>query len=92
LPSCNSITYHFEVFSEKIRNQSDDSPVKRSLLSIYFADDEFVVLRRSTSFGSVELISKIGGLLVFFLGASVLSAVEVFYFFIIKFVNNIWWN
>jgi acid-sensing ion channel, other len=61
-------------------------------MSIYFADDEFIVLKRSATFGTVTFLSNIGGLLGLFLGVSVLSAVEVFYFFVIRFINNLWWS
>jgi Amiloride-sensitive sodium channel len=95
LPACNSITYHYDIISRRINNQSQcvspDLTSKTSLTSIYFADDEFVVFKRSASVTRVDLLAKIGGFIVFFLGASVLSAVEIFYFFVVKFVNDVWW-
>jgi acid-sensing ion channel, other len=61
-------------------------------LEIYFANDEFIVYRRYAAFGAVTFLSNIGGLLGLFLGASFLSAVEVFYFFVIRLINNSWWK
>lgn len=58
--------------------------------SIYFADDEFIAYRRFESYGSVSLLSKIGGMLGLFLGISVLSVVEVFYFLTLRLFNDMW--
>jgi acid-sensing ion channel, other len=89
LPSCNSIDYSYNFFIENINKKNENN---LSTVSIYFADDEFIVLKRSATFGTVTLLSNIGGLLGLFLGVSVLSAVEVFYFFVIRFINNLWCN
>jgi acid-sensing ion channel, other len=91
LASCNSIDYNTNVHLEKFKAENDSEMVKASM-SVYFADDEFVVLRRYASFGTVTLLSNVGGLLGLFLGVSVLSVVEVFYFFVIRMVNNVWWK
>jgi acid-sensing ion channel, other len=91
LPSCNSIDYHHNVYLEDINNTQGEV-VESSQTSFSFDDDEFIVYKRSASFGNVDLMSNIGGLLVLFLGISVLSIVEVFYFFVIKFINNLWWK
>jgi Amiloride-sensitive sodium channel len=91
LPSCNSIDYNIEVRYEDFRQQND-SAKEHSSMTIYFADDEFIVLRRYASYELVNFVSHIGGLLGLFLGVSVLTAVEVFYFFVIRLLNNLWWN
>jgi Amiloride-sensitive sodium channel len=91
LPSCSSINYntnvHFEKFSAENNNE-----VEKSSISVYFDDDEFIVMRRYARFGIVTLLSNVGGLLGLFLGASVMSFIEVFYFFVIRLVNNLWWK
>lgn len=92
LHACNSIEYNFDIYYENIKNQTADGNTTRSSLSIYFADDEFIVLKRYASFGTVTLLSNIGGLLGLFLGVSVLSLVEVFYYFVIRLINNLWWK
>jgi Amiloride-sensitive sodium channel len=76
---------------EKIRNQGEGN-VTKSSVSIYFADDEFFVSKRYLSFGNVTILSKVGGLLGLFLGISILSLIEFFYFFVIRFLNNLWWK
>lgn len=91
LPSCNSIDYNFDIHYDKIKGQKEANFTEGSI-TISFADDEFLVFKRSESFGAVTLLSNIGGLLGFFLGVSVLSLVEIFYFFVIRFINNLWWT
>jgi Amiloride-sensitive sodium channel len=91
LPSCNSISYEQNVIVDDINNTNEEF-FARSLMLFSFDDDEFIVFKRSASFGKVDMWSNIGGLLVFFLGASMLSIVEVFYSFVIKFINNLWWK
>ena len=86
LPTCSSVEYFINTYQERI--PGNDGNV--SSFSIYFADDEFIVFRRSASFGAVSLLSNVGGLLGLFLGISVLSIVELFYYFVIRFVNNLW--
>jgi acid-sensing ion channel, other len=91
LPSCSLIDYNVNVHFEKFKTDND-SEVERASMSVYFADDEFIVMRRYASFGTAALLSNIGGLLGLFLGASVMSFIEVFYFFVIRLVNNLWWK
>jgi Amiloride-sensitive sodium channel len=78
---------HFEKFM-----RDNGSEGERASMSIYFADNEFIVMRRYASFRTVTFLSNIGGLLGLFLGASVMSFIEVFYFFVIRLVNNFWWK
>lgn len=92
LPSCNYIDFKFELFFENSIEPRRKENITSSSLSIYFSEDEFLVFKRFTSFGAVTLVSNIGGLLALFLGVSLLSAVELFYYFVIRFINNLWWN
>jgi acid-sensing ion channel, other len=91
LPSCNSIVYHFNSHFKRSTTQNDSDEMFGSM-SVYFADEEFLVLRRYASHGLNTLLSHIGGLLGLFLGASVLSVIEIFYFFVIRLINNLWWK
>jgi acid-sensing ion channel, other len=91
LPSCSSIDYNIRLHFEKFKPENG-SVVEKSSMSVYFADDEFIVIRRYASFGTVTLLSNVGGLLGLFLGASVMSFIEIFYFFVIRLVNNLWWK
>lgn len=93
LPSCNTIDYNVKVDFVKFKQMdyNDYTPgVMRASMSIYFADEEFITYRRYASLGTVTLLSNIGGLLGLFLGVSALSIIEVFYFFVVRLVNNLW--
>ena len=57
---------------------------------IKFKDDEFISMRRVRQFTTVDFLSYVGGLLGLFAGISMLSLVEIFYFFSIRLVVNIW--
>jgi hypothetical protein len=49
-----------------------------------FADQQIFPLRKSKKFSYVDILSYVGGLLGLFTGFSFLSAVEIFYIFVIK--------
>jgi acid-sensing ion channel, other len=57
---------------------------------VYFDKDEYVAYKRYPSHGTVSLLSNIGGVLGLFLGISVLSIVEMIYFFTLRFIANLW--
>lgn len=91
LPECNSIDYNFEVMVERMKPKVNDSLLNiRYSASIYFGSDEFVAYKRFESYGTVGLLSNIGGLLGMFLGLSALSVVETVYFFTLRFFNDLW--
>jgi acid-sensing ion channel, other len=92
LSSCTSVDYTSDVVFERIYDPTDGENISRSSMSIYFGSDEFVVHQKIARLGNVSVLSNVGGLLAFFLGISVLSIVEIFYFFVIRFVNNLWWD
>lgn len=86
LPTCSSLSFTYNFDIEKFNNQ-DPKYVNRSMTTFYFADDEFIVYKRSASFGNVDLIANIGGLLGLFLGISILSVVEIFVFFVVRVIS-----
>lgn len=61
-----------------------------SFVSIYFGSEEYSGYKRYASYGTVSLLSNIGGLLGLFLGISFLSVVETIYFFTLRFFNDLW--
>jgi acid-sensing ion channel, other len=87
-PACTSIEFAIKNYEERTKSKDEHN----SSLTIQFASDEFIVYRRYASLGTVTLLSNIGGLLGLFLGLSALSVVEIFYFFVIKFISNLWWK
>lgn len=86
LPECNKIEYNFEVIAE--RHYYFGYLFTNISASIQFIDDEFIAYRRFESYGTVSLLSNIGGMLGLFLGISVLSVVEMFYFVTIRLFND----
>jgi Amiloride-sensitive sodium channel len=91
LESCNSIEYSVYVHNTKMVGDGTSKSYP-AVGTFYFSGDEFIARRRSASFGTVELLSNVGGLLGLFLGMSVLSVVEAIYFFVIRFISNLWWQ
>jgi hypothetical protein len=53
-------------------------------LKVFFKDNEFVPLKRFQLYGTVDFLANCGGLLGLFVGVSVLSIVEIFYYFILR--------
>ena len=58
--------------------------------SFYFGGDAFVAYKRYETYGRVALLSNIGGLLGLFLGISLLSVIEIIYFFTLRFIDDFW--
>ena len=77
---------------------ADASPVKYgndsyvrdnvSILHIYFKKLHFMQRERGELYGFIDFFSNIGGVLGLCMGFSMLSAVEIVYFFTIRFVCN----
>jgi hypothetical protein len=49
---------------------------------LYFKERQFASLERSELFGFIDFISNCGGLMGLFMGISLLSFVEIFYYFL----------
>jgi hypothetical protein len=56
------------------------------LLQGFIEDGEFLALERSELFGFTDFVGICGGMLGLFMGVSVLSIIELFYHFFIKFL------
>lgn len=90
-PSCDRLKYEtditsavfnfkqvFEAFDQSLDGEFPQAIMSR--LSIYFKDDHFTVRKFSTEKRKwSEIASQIGGILALFLGASLLSVIETFY-------------
>lgn len=67
--------FHFNsIFSEK----------ELAVVRIFFNKKQFITSKRSKLYGQTELLANFGGLLGFFLGISLLSIVEIIYFFTLR--------
>ena len=99
LPDCNSIEYQIKVIKSNIEPEAQWTTVNNVTeylgptyyggLTFSFGDIEYHALKRHANYGTVGFISDVGGLLSLFLGVSVMSFVEIFYFFGIRVVTEI---
>lgn len=92
MPECNSIRYDYRVVRHSFVPENISEDEYTAAASIYMADDEFSAYRRIESYGTVTLLSNIGGYLGLFLGMSVLSIVEIVYFFTLRFIDDLWYT
>lgn len=60
-----------------------------SRLLIYYKDNKFIGLQRSEFFGPTDFLANCGGLLGLFMGVSILSLFEIFYYFTIRLLCNL---
>lgn len=91
LPECDFIDYNYEIIYERMISDKNDAFQNICYsASIYFGSDEFLAYKRYESYGTVGLLSKIGGLLGLFLGLSVMSIIETIYFFTLRFLSDLW--
>lgn len=94
LPDCNSIQYEQSVIFSKHEPTVEvidnvTTTVEQGSLRFFFGSDEYTALKRYGSYDAVSFLSTCGGLLGLFLGVSVLSVVEVFYFFFMRMFSNL---
>lgn len=85
LPACNSIEYKVEVFTSKFTEKYIKSEILHtSEFNIKYKESEVYPLIRYQQFKSKDFLSCVGGLLGLFAGISVLSIIELFYFFSLR--------
>uniref|UniRef100_A0A182YSZ3 Pickpocket n=1 Tax=Anopheles stephensi TaxID=30069 RepID=A0A182YSZ3_ANOST len=53
-------------------------------LAIYFKESYFITSKRSELYGWVDFLANCGGLFGLFMGVSILSLLEIFYFITIR--------
>ncbi|KFB49820.1 hypothetical protein ZHAS_00017840 [Anopheles sinensis] len=94
LPGCNSLKYDAEISQTAFDWKSlinaygvtldEDEDVQFSRLSIYFKEAQFITLKRSELYGLTDFLANCGGVLGLFMGVSLLSLVEMIYYFSIR--------
>ncbi|CAO1407458.1 unnamed protein product [Diamesa serratosioi] len=93
LPACTSIEYNAEIsqskydytkFHKKMQTLNHSGDYILSTINIYFKESNIISSRRSELYGITEFLANCGGLLGLFMGFSLISLVEVFYFFVFK--------
>lgn len=96
LDDCNSISYSIMEISDKLSANhlknftSNGDFALESEISVYFGASEYQGYKRCTYFETGSFFAKIGATLWLFLGASLLSMVEIFNFVTLRFFNNLW--
>ncbi|CAO1422206.1 unnamed protein product [Diamesa tonsa] len=94
LPSCTSLEYDAEISqadfnsTEYFKAAGIDTNHYQEVdasVHIYFKDDHFISTKRSQLYGLTDFLANCGGLLGLFMGFSILSMVEIFYHFTLRF-------
>lgn len=95
LSSCTSINYEAELSQAEFdydkffksfggNDSTYESDAIYSRLTIFFKNSYFVTSRRSELYGSADFLADTGGLLGLFMGVSILSLIEIFYYFTLR--------
>ncbi|XP_058117490.1 pickpocket protein 28-like [Anopheles ziemanni] len=94
LPACTSVQYDAEISQAALDWKSlieaygdsldEDEGAEFSRLSIYFKEAQFITSKRSELYGLTDFLANCGGLLGLFMGVSLLSLAEMFYFCTIR--------
>lgn len=94
LDECSSIKYNVEIISHSIADYNDtldklevDTEVT---LNFKFKDVDVVPLRRYQPLTFTEFLAQSGGMMGLFAGISALSVIEIFYFFSLRWMVNLW--
>jgi hypothetical protein len=58
-------------------------------LTIFFKENQFITSRRSELYGGTDFMANVGGLLGLFMGVSILSLIEIFYYLTIRLACNL---
>ncbi|CAO1421220.1 unnamed protein product [Diamesa serratosioi] len=94
LPSCTSLEYDAEIsqtnfnataYSIVAGIATELYPEVDASVHIYFKEDHFIAIKRSELFGLTDFLANCGGLLGLFMGFSILSMVEIFYHFTLRY-------
>lgn len=100
LAACNSISYDANVREIKLiehgaganfgldQDKINETDLESARLIVQFNDAEFFAMKRTELYGLTDFMANCGGLLGLFMGVSILSFVEIFYFFTIRFFSN----
>lgn len=97
--ACRSIQYGadkreaklFDNQYKRVEINANGSTIDYEMTKLYitFKDSEFFAMKRSELYGLTDFIANCGGLLGLFMGVSLLSFVEILYFFTVRFIIGI---
>ncbi|XP_029731018.2 sodium channel protein Nach-like [Aedes albopictus] len=88
LPPCTSLYYDADIALLTSNSIKPSEYYVTTTLRAQFRSPQFVAWKRRELFSTTDLIASIGGLAGLFVGASLLSIVEVIYFFTIRPIIN----
>jgi amiloride-sensitive sodium channel len=83
LPTCNSLIYHVKYYS------SDSSDDNETVITVRMNMDDLILYRRFQQFTFSDAVSYVGGLLGLFAGVSMLSIVELCYYFTLRVASDV---
>lgn len=101
--TCDSLVYEAQpryarltTVNERKYDEDDVSHRSNEIAGVYemakikikFKESEFPAMKRSELYGLTDFIANCGGLLGLFMGVSILSFVEIIYFFTVRFVKQ----
>ncbi|KAH1016542.1 hypothetical protein HUJ04_007744 [Dendroctonus ponderosae] len=97
---CNTIDYNVEITESDydwprkmatlgIEVPVDEEGLSSSQLLLYFKGNTFIPQERHELFGTFDFLANVGGLLGLFIGFSLLSMVELFYFLSLRIICNV---
>ncbi|CRL02058.1 CLUMA_CG015123, isoform A, partial [Clunio marinus] len=89
LSECNALEYDVELV--KTRKISLGKTNSTAIMKVFFKENQFVPLKRFQLYGTIDFLANCGGLLGLFVGVSVLSLIEILYYFILR-LTCIWNN
>ncbi|XP_035895845.1 pickpocket protein 28-like isoform X1 [Anopheles stephensi] len=95
LPGCSSVHYDVEITQTSLdienflraNNELKSYKMDKyyiTTLAIYFKESYFITSKRSELYGWVDFLANCGGLFGLFMGVSILSLLEIFYFLTIR--------
>jgi acid-sensing ion channel, other len=82
-PTCDSISFHTKYRYTKINTNE-------TTIAVRMNTDDIVLYRRYQQFTFSDIVSYVGGLLGLFAGISMLSIVELFYFFSLRLCGSLY--
>ncbi|PSN34457.1 hypothetical protein C0J52_20177, partial [Blattella germanica] len=104
LPTCSEIKYDIETSQATLKVAETFKSLSKfpqfhpeevevpegmfAAVTFFYKDNQFVTSRRTELYGAIDFLASCGGLLGLYLGFSLLSLVEIFYFFVMRLYSN----
>ncbi|XP_031330386.1 sodium channel protein Nach-like [Photinus pyralis] len=83
VPNCRGISYTVRTDSDELFGESD-KPLNQSLLHVYFDVQNVVAFEHDVVYYWFDIVSNFGGMFSLTIGLSLISVVELVYFFSVK--------